>query len=234
MTKVVSSILFIAYLLLIPSWILNSTWYHFLIAYLTYWFLTDIILGAFMHRWAAHKLWNPPIWFQKFASIIGVVGLIGSPIGWSAWHRTHHAKVDSKDDPHSPKFKSIFFITFLHKFHSAESRRAIDQLRNNYFMFLYKHEMSFIILGNLILFVLLPWQWFLTLWAVPLSLMIFNINFFVNFLLHRKGYAEDNVLLWPIIFSEIYHKKHHDDPKLSYNKWDISAWIIKNLKWQNV
>ncbi len=233
MNKFVSTVLFLAYLAMIPFWAIHSSWYHFLFAYIAYWFFTDFILGAFMHRWAAHKLWNPPQWLQRFSSTIGAIGLIGSPIGWAAWHRTHHAHVDSEKDPHSPKFKNVFFISFYHRYHSAEAKRAVDRLRDNYFVFLYKHEVSFILIGNAVIFAILPLQWFLTLWAIPLSLMIFNINFFVNFFLHRKGFAENNMVLWPLIFSEVHHKNHHDDPKLNYNNFDITFWIIKLFKWTN-
>jgi fatty-acid desaturase len=230
-SKFVSTFLLIVYAMCIPFWLYNASIIHALIAYVMYWFMTDFIQSLFLHRWAAHSLWNPPEWWQKAASTIGCIALVGSPIQWAAWHRTHHAYVDTDKDPHSPKFKSAAYIVLKYKYHTGEIKRATDRLRNEYFVFLLKKETQIVIIGNLLLFMLLPFQWFLTLWAIPVAFMIINTNLFVNVIQHRKGRARDDDIFWPIVFSEVYHASHHYNPKLSYTKWDISGWIIKKLGW---
>ena len=40
--------------------------------------------------------------------------LIGTPISYSAWHRTHHKNSDTIYDPHSPKDDLHGDIVFKH------------------------------------------------------------------------------------------------------------------------
>lgn len=231
MSRVLTTGLFIFYLSLIPVWLMNATLLQVVVCYIMYWFLCDFIQSLFMHRWAAHNLWNPPLWWQKVCSVIGVVALIGTPIGWAAWHRTHHKYVDTDKDPHSPTFKKWWYIVFKHKWHKAETKRAVDRLRNKWFVYIFNNEVKFVVIGNLILFLVLPFQWFMTIWALPVALMIFNTNFFVNFMLHKNGVALDKPYMWPILFSETYHGSHHKHPKLNYTKFDPAGWIITKLGW---
>ena len=230
-SKIVTTVFLIAYLAMLPVWLMNVTIEQAIAFYFMYWFMCDFIQSLFLHRWASHNLWNPPVWWQYVASTLGTLALVGSPIGWAAWHRTHHYHVDTERDPHSPNHKSWLYIVFKYKWHGAETKRAVDRLRNKWFAYLHNHEVPIVILGNLIIFAVLPFQWFLTLWALPVAFMVFNTNFFVNVLLHKSGKPIDSPWLWPILFSETHHGSHHDKPKLSYTKLDPAGWIITKLGW---
>lgn len=231
MSRFTTTFILILYFLLFPIWIINTTLSQVLIAYAVYWFLFDFIQSAYMHRWAAHNLWNPPKWVQYFGATIGILSLISSPIGWAAWHRTHHAHSDTEKDPHSPVYKSFWHIVINYKYHNFEPRRGIDRMRNKYFAFILKYETPIVIVGNLIIFAILPFQWFLTLWAIPVAFMVLNTNFLINFIQHKNGKPTDNPVFWPILFSEVYHGSHHNKPKMSYTKWDPAGWVITKLGW---
>ena len=234
MTKHIVSIIFVLYISLLPLWIFTATWEQIIIGYICYWFMVDIVSSKFYHHWAAHKLWNPPRWLQKILSIVGVGALIGTPIAWTAWHRTHHIHSDTEKDPHSPMFKSAFYIMFSH-YHTAQIKRAVDRLRDNFLMTLAKNEIYIVIGINLGLFLLLDWSWFLTLWAIPVGCSIFSINYIVNILSHKNGKAENiSSWWWFLVFADgITHGSHHNKPKLSYFKYDPSSWIINKLGWIN-
>lgn len=193
--------------------------------------MTDVILSLFLHRWAAHELWRPPVWLQNTLAFLGTAVLQGTPISWAAWHRTHHAHSDTEKDPHSPKYKSIFYIIFMHHFHTADLRKGIDRARNKWFAKLSKHEGKIALAFAIVLFLVLPLQWFLTIWAVPVALLNVLPDLSSNVLCHSKGIVKNRLWLWPIMFGEVYHKSHHDNMKLSYTMWDPSVRIITAFGW---
>jgi len=235
LSKYTSTFLFITYLLLFPVWLYYATWYQLIIGYISYWFMIDVVQSLFCHRWASHNLWNPPKFVQNILATISVLALIGTPISWAAWHRTHHHYTDTENDPHSPKYKSWYYVVFCVRFQEVQLKRGIDRLRDSYFLFLSKYEIYFIVLGNLILFLLLPFVWFMTLWAIPVGFMIFNTNYFVNVVSHKNGEVKNiSKLYWPLIFSDgIYHASHHSSPKLNYTKYDPAGYLITKLGWTN-
>jgi stearoyl-CoA desaturase (delta-9 desaturase) len=230
-TRKISHRMFLMFCFLVPVWLINVTWQQFLVAYFIYWFLADFMQSLFLHRWAAHKLWNPPEWLQKVLTTLSAVSLVGTPISWAAWHRTHHAFTDTEKDPHSPKYKSTFYIVFMHHFHRVEIKRAIELARNQYFATVNKHQALMALAFAFILFVLLPWQWFLTMWVVPVAMFALVTNYTLNVLGHSGGVAKNRFWLWPLMFSEVLHKDHHDYPRLSYTLFDPAGQIIKLFGW---
>jgi stearoyl-CoA desaturase (delta-9 desaturase) len=219
---------------MLPFWIYYAEWYQLLIGYVCYWFIVDVIQSLFMHRWVSHNSWNCPRFLQKILSIFGVVSLLGTPITYAAWHRTHHAYTDTDKDPHNPVLHGWLHVIFAH-YHYAQMKRAVDRLRDKYFQFLTKYMLEFVIIGNLLLFIILPFTWFMTVWAIPVAYNIFNTNFLVLVLSHRTGTVENlPPLYWFLVFSDgSLHKCHHDEPhKLNYHRPDISGYIITKMGWQ--
>lgn len=223
--------MFVIFCLLVPVWAINATWSQLIVAYVMYWFLADVVQSLFLHRWAAHKLWNPPKWLQNILTTISAISLVGTPISWAAWHRTHHAFVDTEKDPHSPKYKSMFYILFLHHFHRIEIKRAIELARDSYFSIVNKHQAVMAITFATVLFLLLPWQWFLTVWVVPVAMFAIMTNYTINVLCHIDGVIKNKAWLWPIMFGESLHKDHHDSPQLMYSKFDPSAQLVTLFGW---
>jgi stearoyl-CoA desaturase (delta-9 desaturase) len=196
--------------------------------------MSDMIQSKFHHHWASHKLWNPPRWIQILFSLIGVGALIGTPISWAAWHRTHHRYSDTEDDPHAPSLKGAWYVIFA-QYHTAKLKLAVDRMRDPFFRWISKNEIYLVVLINASLFLILDFTWFMTIWAIPVGYMIFNTNYIVNVLCHKTGYAEDlSYWWWPVVFADgISHGSHHNKPKFSYRKLDPSSWIISKLGWTN-
>ena len=122
-------------------------------------FLLEFTMSLFIHRWATHNLWNPPVWFQNIMSVISMSALIGTPISYSAWHRNHHKYSDTIADPHSPKYNSWLYIIFR-----THSRLCLslctDRLRNKWQLFLTKYEIPLVFISNAILFLVLSFDSF--------------------------------------------------------------------------
>lgn len=230
-TPLLTTWLFYLFLVISPIWIYMSEWSHLLWFYLAYWFVCDFVNGLFMHRWAAHKLWNPPRLVQYILSYMAVVFLLGTPLSWAAWHRQHHSKVETDKDPHSPSYKSWFYIVFRHRYHNANLKRAPDMLRDKYVTWLSKNEFYIVLFSHIVLLYVLGPLWYLTLIAMPAAFTILNVNFFINVVSHLGNKVSNIPWSMPFIFSEAWHKDHHINPSLIGNKFEISGRIVKALKW---
>ena len=230
-TPFVTTWLFYIFLLTIPVWLINASLIHIILAYIFYWFISDFVNSAFLHKWASHKAWNPPRWVQYVLSFAGVVFLLGTPITWSAWHRTHHKHSDTDKDPHSPDHKGWLYCTFKHRYHEANFKLATDKMRDKYFIWLTKNELYIVVLSHIVLFSVLGTMWYLTLIAVPTALAILFTNLFVNVISHLNGEVSNIPWAWPFVFADAWHKDHHYKPNQFNGKLDISGNIIKALKW---
>jgi len=199
--------------------------------YIVFWFSADIVHSLFLHRWAAHQVWEPPRWLQKILSFFGVVLLLGTPITWAAWHRTHHATSDTELDPHSPKYKGLAYIIFRHRYHHADIKKARDRLKDKFFRWLGKRELEIVLIVHCTVFLLFGFEWFMTLIALPAVLTILFANIGINVLPHLNDKVTNMPYLWPVVFSEAWHGDHHNGPKLVNSKWEISGRIPQLFKW---
>lgn len=59
-------------------------------------------LTAGYHRLFSHRSFKAARWLKISLAIAGSLAFEGSPIGWAANHRRHHAYTDREGDPHSP------------------------------------------------------------------------------------------------------------------------------------
>ena len=82
--------LYITYFALSIYALFTLTTTQIILAYILFYFLLEVVMSLFIHRWATHNLWNPPVWFQNIMTVVSMSALIGTPISYSAWHRNHH------------------------------------------------------------------------------------------------------------------------------------------------
>jgi fatty-acid desaturase len=230
-TPLLTTWLFYLFLAISPIWIYMSEWSHLLWFYLAYWFVADVVHSLFLHRWAAHKTWNPPRLLQYVMSIIGTIMLLGTPLTWAAWHRTHHKTSDTEADPHSPKFKGWLYCIFRHRYHYANFKMATDRMRDKYLVFITKYEFYIVLLSHIVLLYVLGPQWYLTLIAMPGAFTILFANLFIIVVPHLNDKISNMPWAWPFVFSEAWHKDHHDKPKLICSPVEITGRIVKALKW---
>lgn len=232
-----TTIIFLAYFCTFPLWLWNVSLIQLLFFYFVFWFINNFVQSLFLHRWAAHNQWTPPSLMQKILSPIGAAAGLGTPIGWAAWHRTHHHYSDTDKDPHSPKIYSWWYIIFGTKFHRAEPRRAVDRFRNSYISNITKYEGFISVCLNLLLAIViiscLNFQWFLTLWAIPTSLTIVLTNWGLNVIAHSKNDEARDIKWWyPFLFFERDHGQHHNKPmQISFDgTWDPAYKIAQILR----
>lgn len=164
---------------------------------------------------------------------------------WVSIHRKHHAKCETKDDPHSPVVKGLktVLLTGAELYKSeAENEETItrygkgcpdDWIENNLYQ-KYKLLGIFVMLGFNIL-MLGPIG--ITVWAVQMMWMPVHAAGIINGLGHALGYrnfecADAATNISPIgiwIGGEELHNNHHTYPnsaKLSVKKWEFDiGWM---------
>ncbi|WP_394002032.1 acyl-CoA desaturase [Luteimonas sp. WGS1318] len=170
---------------------------------------------------------------------------------WVAIHRKHHAKCETEDDPHSPRFKGIktVFWQGVELYREARGMRAdIEQYGkgapNDWIeRKLYTPWATF---GpTLLLFVSFALFGFkgIAVWAIQMAWIPFWAAGVVNGLGHWWGYRNfettdtaTNLTPWGVwIGGEELHNNHHAFPssaKFALRKWefDIGWMVIKGLE----
>ena len=223
------TILYGVYFLLALYSFVALLWLQLLYTYILFYFLLEFVMSLFIHRWATHNLWNPPVWFQNIMSVVSLTAMIGTPISYSAWHRNHHRYADTNRDPHSPKYKNWFNIIFRTHEQESNIKLVTDRLRNKWQLYLTKYETTLVYVFNAILFLVLPIEWFLT-WATAVAMTTFWVMAVTGIMCHL-GKVRDVPYMYPVAFSESYHVQHHIKPKLKHCKFDPLVWVITKLGW---
>ncbi|CDF86776.1 fatty acid desaturase [Pseudomonas knackmussii B13] len=209
--------------------------------------LTTLSVTLYLHRHSAHRslelhavlkhLFRFWLWLST--------GMLTRE--WTAIHRKHHARCETADDPHSPRFKGLAVVLWQ----GAELYRA--EAKNPDTLRLYgkhcpddwleRHVYTRFPNGGVTLLALLDLALFgvlgLTVWAVQMMWIAFWAAGVVNGLGHAVGYrnfecrdAATNLVPWGLVVAgEELHNNHHTYPnsaKLSVKPWEFDlgwAWI---------
>ena len=86
-----------------------------LIFIIAHWYLSLFSQTFFLHRYAAHKMFDMSKFWEKMFFIFTYItqgSSYLSPYAYGVMHRMHHAYADTEKDPHSPKYKKTT-TTFL-------------------------------------------------------------------------------------------------------------------------
>ena len=77
-----------------------------------HWYLSLFCQSFFLHRYAAHKMFTMPKFWERFFYLLTFLTQGSSflnPRAYAILHRMHHAYSDSEKDPHSPHFfRNVF------------------------------------------------------------------------------------------------------------------------------
>ncbi|MCY1332861.1 Fatty acid desaturase [compost metagenome] len=209
--------------------------------------LTIVSVTVYLHRYSAHRALELHPALKHFFRFWLWLTTGMTTRAWTAIHRKHHARCETADDPHSPRYKGL--ATVLCK--GAELYR--EEARNEETLRIYgKHcpddwvernlytrfpiaGVTLMALIDLALFGVIG----ISVWAIQMMWIPFWAAGVVNGLGHAVGYrnfecrdAATNLVPWGILVGgEELHNNHHTYPgsaKLSVKKWEFDlgwAWI---------
>ena len=220
-------------------------WWQDIIVTLVLTHITIVGVTVFLHRCQAHRaldLHPIPSHFFRFWLWL-TTGMVTKQ--WVAIHRKHHARCETKEDPHSPQILGIGKVFFrgaeLYREAALDSEMVEryskgtpdDWMERNVYI---KHDWLGILLmlGIDILLFGLPG---LTIWAIQMAWIPLFAAGVINGIGHYWGYrnfectdAATNILPWGILIGgEELHNNHHTfgtSAKLSVKKWEFDiGWM---------
>jgi len=206
----------------------NLSWWQIVLYTLVTTHITIASVTIYLHRNQAHRamdLHAIPAHFFRFWLWLGT-GQVTKE--WVSIHRKHHAKCETKDDPHSPHahgIKTVFWtgaelyrkesknLETIAKFSHGCPNDWIE--RNLYTRFSWQGVGLMLIL-NLAMFGIAG----LSVWAVQMVWIPFTAAGIINGIGHYWGYrnfessdASTNILPWGILIGgEELHNNHHTYP----------------------
>lgn len=80
------------------------TWPAFWVCVALYWVTGGLGICLCFHRLLTHRSYRVPKALEYVLTVLGCMSAQRSPIFWVARHRLHHAKSDTIEDVHSPKY----------------------------------------------------------------------------------------------------------------------------------
>ncbi len=238
-------------LLNLISGVVDMPWWGYVIVTLVFTHITIAAITIYLHRHSAHRALElhaiPSHFFRLWLWL--TTGMVTKQ--WTAVHRKHHAKCETKDDPHSPVVLGISKVLKEgSELYRAEAKNEEtlkrygygtpdDWIERNVYT---KHSakgVALMLIINVILFGPIG----ITIWAVQMMWAPVFAAGIINGVGHFWGYrnfqAEDasrNILPWGILIGgEELHNNHHayaTSARLS-NKWyefDIGWMYIRILE----
>lgn len=238
-------------LLTLISGVIDMPWWGYVAVTLVFTHITIAAITIYLHRHSAHRALElhaiPSHFFRLWLWL--TTGMVTKE--WTAIHRKHHAKCETKDDPHSPVIYGIKKVLAEgSELYRAEAKNQEtlkrygygtpdDWMERNVYS---KHSakgVALMLIINVILFGPIG----ITIWAVQMIWAPIFAAGIINGVGHFWGYrnfqAEDastNIVPWGILIGgEELHNNHHayaTSAKLS-NKWyefDIGWLYIRTLE----
>lgn len=233
------------------SGVIDMPWWGYVVVTLVFTHITIAAITIYLHRHSAHRALElhaiPSHFFRLWLWL--TTGMVTKE--WTAVHRKHHAKCETKDDPHSPVIVGIKKVLYegseLYRLEAKNPETLErygygtpdDWMERNIYS---KHSakgVALMLIVNVILFGPIG----ITIWAVQMMWAPIFAAGIINGVGHFWGYrnfqAEDssrNILPWGILIGgEELHNNHHayaTSARLS-NKWyefDIGWLYIRILE----
>ncbi len=229
--------------------LITLPWWGYIIAALILTHITIVAVTLYLHRHQAHRaLELHPVVSHFFRFWLWLTtGMVTKE--WAAIHRKHHAKVETPDDPHSPRQFGIRKVMWqgaeLYR-EAAKNGETMekyghgtpdDWLERNLYT---RHSGKGIVLMfviNLVLFGPLG----ITIWAVQMAWIPIFAAGVINGIGHYWGYrnyevvdTSTNIVPWGILIGgEELHNNHHtfgSSAKFSSKWWEFDiGWLYINL-----
>ena len=233
----------LTHLSLLPL-IVYGQWYHYIIAFVVYFFTGCVGMSGTYHRLLSHKSYVAPKWWEYLGTILATIGGTGSSIAWCAVHREHHRFTDTDKDPHSPHAKGFLKVQFLSMFHQPNVRYVPDLLRSSFHVNMHKYYWAVHIVYASILYIIDPFA-LVYAWLVP-SFILWHAGSSINTFSHTVGWQDyetkdtstNHPILGILMWGEGWHNNHHAFPA-DYRfgkKWwqiDTTRYLIELVKIKN-
>jgi stearoyl-CoA desaturase (delta-9 desaturase) len=242
-----------AFLNAIVTWlsqgVLNLAWWQVLIYTLVVTHITIASVTIYLHRHQAHRamdLHASVAHFFRFWLWL-TTGQVTKE--WVAIHRKHHAKCETKDDPHSPHAHGIETVFWKGaELYRAESKNLetlakfghgtpSDWVEHNIYSRFSWQGVALMLIIDLALFGAAG----LTAWAVQMLWIPVTAAGIINGIGHYWGYrnfeapdASTNITPWGILIGgEELHNNHHTYPtsaKFSVKKYEFDmGWVYISI-----
>ena len=215
-------------------------------------FFTGLGITAGYHRLWAHKSYKASTIVQFLLAFAGAGASQGSILWWSKYHRLHHYKSDTIDDPYGPQ-KGFIHSHILWIFENKELPKLkhidVNDLKSNKIVMFQHNNYVFL---SIFCSVLLPLfcyylinESFINCFYFPISLarvMLWHSTWFVNSLAHylgsqpygNSGTSRDHIFTAFLTFGEGYHNFHHEYPydyrnAIKWYQYDPTKWLIETF-----
>ena len=203
-----------------------------LIFIIIHWYLSLFCQTFFLHRYAAHQMFDMSKSWEKVFFVISFItqgSSYLSPYAYGILHRMHHAYADTVKDPHSPKYDSNLFammwrtkVIYSNIFHGRvkiEERfkkgvpellsfeRFADKLATRFFW----------MVGYTAFYIFFASEWWMYLF-LPMHFVMGPLHgAIINWFAHKYGYinfkvndTSKNLLPFDfLMLGESYHNNHH-------------------------
>lgn len=229
--------------------IIDLPWWGYAITTLGLTHITIAAVTIFLHRHQAHRALDlHPLVSHFFRLWLWLTtGMVTK--AWAAIHRKHHARCETRDDPHSPQILGLAKVLWegaeLYRKEAGNPETLEhygkgtpdDWLERNIYT---PHSQRGIIL-MLLIDVLLFGPIGITIWAIQMVWIPFLAAGVINGIGHYWGYrnyesadAATNIVPWGILIGgEELHNNHHAFPssaKLSSKPWEFDiGWLYIRL-----
>jgi stearoyl-CoA desaturase (delta-9 desaturase) len=215
---------------------------------------------AFYHRYFSHRAFQTSRTAQWIMAVLGCTAGQRGPLWWAGHHRLHHQHSDTVDDPHSPRYRGLWFSHTLWFLTPASfpvpADRVRDWARFPELVWLNRFYWVPFVLLAVAVYALGAWAESahpylgtngpqMLIWGFFVStVLLYHATYTINSLAHRFGtrrYAtaddsRNNWLLALLTLGEGWHNNHHHYPaaaRQGFRWWelDISYWGLRVLAW---
>lgn len=185
-----------------------------IIAYCFCFLFCGVGVFAGYHRLLTHG--KPELLRSKIYSLLGCMAGSGPPVGWVATHIAHHRYSDTAFDPHiwerlttgkQYTWEPWRGLWLRPGCPSITQRAALRLFRYPIYRYLTKYYYVLVAAWVLFLSSFGP-QVLLIVYAIPAIFSILAQTAIVS-LSHRNGKAVDDWRLWPLMWGECLHDRHH-------------------------
>lgn len=196
--------------------VLSASWPWWLACFITVFVMNVYGFSLGFHHTFAHQTFQFSRPIETALMYIGTCATLVSPLTWSISHAAHHRHVDTKNDPHSPKFLGWKILFYYNHIPTKTSLLPVRHLLKNKI-----HQWLDSNIGYWTTVASLPVISYLVgglaglifIWAIPTFCVLWTGIAFAlahNDTHDQSNSASNSLFLSILSFGDGNHKKHHE------------------------